>query len=389
MSSRKWVDSASDAAFCVNGDMIVTGWNEAAEELLGYSASEAVGKKCGRVLQAVYPNGAPLCSPMCEGGDCLSNGRHFGVGNTRLRCQNGEFLEAGISSLVLPQDATGGEDDSPVAIIFLREATGAGASPARDSRIRVFTLGRFAVTGSVGDLEASGWKRKQSVLVLKCLLSHLDRPVHRECLIEWLWPDAEPAIGWSRLKVALSALRSELRKGFVDPGIIETVGQSYLLRSTAVWMDAHEFGGRVSEAWHYLKQGESEQALARFEDAETLYHGDFFEDERFAEWCSEERERLREVYLDMLAGLSTCYMKAGRFSEACAICHKALTSDPCRESFVRMMIECFVCLKRPDRARSKFIAWRQSLERDYDLQPTKETLDAFARLTAGEYSEAS
>ena len=53
------VDGASDAAFAIDDHHRVVVWNNAAEQLLGYSAGEVIGQRCGEILQSVLPGGEP------------------------------------------------------------------------------------------------------------------------------------------------------------------------------------------------------------------------------------------------------------------------------------------------------------------------------------------
>ena len=43
---RKLIDDAQDGVFFVSRDRKITYWNEGAQQLSGYSASEAIGKSC-------------------------------------------------------------------------------------------------------------------------------------------------------------------------------------------------------------------------------------------------------------------------------------------------------------------------------------------------------
>jgi DNA-binding SARP family transcriptional activator len=373
---------ASDPAFAVDENMRVIGWNPGAEQLLGYSTTEALGQKCSKVLQAFYPTGEPLCSMLCEGRSCLAAGRKWGIAACRIRHKTGKMVTAGISTLVLPPEARKENNGDAVAVVFLRGADGAVNDVAAISPLRVFTLGQFGLAVAGEGLQVESWKRKQAAVVLKCLASQLGRSVHRERLIEWLWPEADVERGWERLKVTISYLRAKLRAGGAMDDTIETVGQSYLLRRDAVWIDADVFARLVAAGWGLLKDGNRGEARARFEEAESLYRGDYLEDEPYAEWCAEERERLREIYLELLAGLAKCYAEDGLFLEALQVCRTALTQDPCRESFLRALLENLVNLDRADAAEAQFSAWRRSLDEEYGLQPTRKTLQLYQRLVA-------
>ncbi len=380
METADLIGYASDPAFGLNEKMQVSGWNAAAQALLGYTRAETDGMACSQVLQAFYLTGESLCSVMCEGRACITSGKKWGIENCRIRHKNGDMISVGISSLVLPHEARTIGSPDPVAVIFLRKAGKDIENFASDVPLRIFTLGKLGLAGAAGGLDIGNWKRKRAAVVLKCLVSQLDRPVHRERLIDWLWPEATAETGWQRLKVTISYLRGALRKGGVSGDVIETVGQSYLLRSSSVWVDADSFATLVTAGWDLLKAGNIDEAHLRFEQAEDLYRGDFFEDEPYAEWCAVERERLREFYLEMLAGMTRCCMHSGKYVEAARVCRTALSADPCRENFIRSLMQSMARLDRRDWARAHFISWQRSLEQQYGLTPTEETLTAYQNL---------
>ncbi len=380
---------ASDPAFAVDGDMRVIGWNPGAEQLVGYSTAEALGQKCSKVLQAFYPTGEPLCSMLCEGRSCMAVGQKWGIAACRIRHKSGEMITAGISTLVLPPEAREKNNGDAVAVIFLRDTGGIVNDDTAILPLRIFTLGQFSLAVAGAGLKVEGWRRKQAAVVLKCLASQLGRPVHRERLIEWLWPETEVERGWERLKVTISYLRAKLRAGGAMDETIETVGQSYLLRRDAVWIDADVFATLVAVGCGLLNDGNRGEARARFEEAQSLYRGDYLEDEPYAEWCAEERERLREVYLELLAGMAKCYAEDGFFLEASQVCRTALMSDPCRESFLRALLENLVNMGRPDAAVAQFMSWRRNLDEEYGLQPTRETMRVYQQLVVDRSGEIS
>lgn len=360
--------------------MRVIGWNAGAEELLGRSAFETMGKYCGQVLQAFYPTGEPLCTALCEGRACFESGEKWSIGACRVRHGNGHMIPVSISTLVMPMETRKGVRDEAVAVIFLRDANGAKAEIAPLQPLRIFTLGHFGLAVAGEGLEVDSWRRKQAVVLLRILVSQLGRPVHRERLIEWLWPDADVESGWKRLKVVVSFLREKLRLGGAPQGIIETVGESYLLRRDTVWVDSEVFETLVATGLELMREGKLRDARIRFEEAANLYRGDFLEDIPYADWCAEERGRLREVHLELLAGMTKCYADQGLFMEAVQVCRTALFSDPCRENFLRAILENLVKLGRADWAEVQFVSWRKSLDEEYGLQPTQETLQVYERL---------
>jgi PAS domain S-box-containing protein len=60
---KRMAESTSDAAFAVDGEGLVVAWNHAAESLFALSASEAMGRPCGDIVQ-----GADECGAVCSEG---------------------------------------------------------------------------------------------------------------------------------------------------------------------------------------------------------------------------------------------------------------------------------------------------------------------------------
>ena len=57
-----FLDETADAAFCVNQQGEICSWNAGAEELFGYSGSQAIGKSCYGLLQCSGSLGNRLCT---------------------------------------------------------------------------------------------------------------------------------------------------------------------------------------------------------------------------------------------------------------------------------------------------------------------------------------
>jgi len=53
------------AAIVVDRGGFIAGWNEGAEIVLGYAATDVVGRACHQVLCGRNPEGEPVCHPWC------------------------------------------------------------------------------------------------------------------------------------------------------------------------------------------------------------------------------------------------------------------------------------------------------------------------------------
>jgi len=249
--------------------------------------------------------------------------------------------------------------------------------------LQVFALGGFGVAASGRTVAVENWKRKQAVTLLKFLVTQLDRPVHRERILDCLWPDVDEERAWGRLKVTMYYLRSRLRAAGISADVVRTVGDAYLLRRDAVWVDAEIFEKLVAEGRALQDQERWEQALRCYDEALSLYRGDYLEQDIFADWCAEERERLREICLEMLSRKAECHAQSGQFAQAVHVCRKALVRDPCRENLHVALMEYLLCQGHADRALAQYRHCEAVLAREFGVDPMPETQRLYQRIVNG------
>jgi len=376
---------ASDAAFAIDVDGKIVAWNAPAQRLLGYAPSEAIGRHCGDVLQATMSGGEPLCHPDCNIIQCFQACRSYGVRNCRVRHRDGEWVPASIASVAMSEQARSLSGDNVMAIIFIQDVATAIPIPQHHT-LQVFTLGGFGVVAAGRSIDIAKWKRKQAVTLLKYLVTQLDRPVHRERLLDCLWPGVDQRRGCGRLKVTMYYLRRELRSNGMSDEVVKTVGNSYLLRRDAVWVDVDVFERLVTEGRALQDQAQWSDALDRYVEAQRLYRGDYLEDDTFADWCAEERERLRELYLEMLARSAECHAELGQYAAVVEVYRKALVFDPCRESFHCLLMKYLVKEGRPDLALAQYRHCHQVLAREFGAEPLPETQRLYQQILKGEDS---
>ena len=253
-----------------------------------------------------------------------------------------------------------------------------------EAPLHIFTLGRFGLAARGRRLVVENWKRKQALTLLKYLAANPGRAIHREILIEHLWPEADESHGRERLKVTVYFLRNQFRDAGIREDVVVTAGKTYTLAREAVWVDREAFEDCVAKGFERQRLGQWDQALDEYEQAQHLYRGDYMEEDVYADWCAEERERLREIYLEALAGIVDCHAERGHFAEAVQVCRTALVRDPCRESFHRSLMEYLVRLGRTDWAIAQYQNCRRILGRELGVEPMPETQRLYRQIIDGD-----
>ncbi len=381
--TRELVDLASDAAFAIDGGGEIVAWNREAHRLLGYAPHEVIGQPCSDVLQAVLPGGEALCVPDCEGVRCFRRLRPFAAPTCRVRHKDGGRIPMSIASLVMPKPARGSGGDSAIAVILLRPEEAEQDQLLSQPTLQIFTFGPFRLAAGGRGLGVENWKRKQALTLLKFLVAQPGRAVHREACIECLWPDIDAGRARERLKVTVYFLRRQLRLAGMREDVVQTIGNTFLLRQEAVWVDAEAFESLIAEGSALQRRQKWSEALDRYEEAQHLYRGDYMAGDLYADWCALERERLCEIYLEMLAGKADCHAARGHYAEAVQVCRTALVRDPCRESFHRALMAYLVRLGRADWAVAQYRRLRRILAAELDVEPMPETRRLYRQIVEG------
>lgn len=376
------VAHASDGALAIDGNARIVAWNEAAQELLGYAPEDTIGRACCDVMQAIVPSGEPLCGTDCEGARCFERCVPYSVPACQARHRDGHWVSLNISTIAVPVAPGRGSQDQPMGVILLRAEQSAASDQDFEWPLRVYTFGRFGLVGAGAGIDIAKWPRRHAAILFKYLVAHLGRLVHRERLIEMLWPEADERQGRERLKVTVYALRKGLRAAGVTTDVLETVGQSYGLKKSAIWVDREVYERLINQGSKLERQKQHDEAIRCFEQAQRLYLGNYMSDEPYADWCAEDRERLLEIHLDLLARLSRLYAGRGDYAKAAQSCRTALVHEPCRESFHRTLMEILVRLGRADWAIAQFHRCERLLAEQLGVEPMPETCRLFDDIMA-------
>lgn len=154
--------------------------------------------------------------------------------------------------------------------------------------VRVGLLGGFAV--HVGDrlLPAAAWTRRSSSAVVKLLALAPGRSLHRDQVVDALWPDLAPDAAADRLNTAVHYARRALG----SPQAIARRGELLALDAT-LEVDVDTFATLARTALRTATAADVDAALA-------AYPGPLLPDDLFAPWAEADRDRLAALHADLL-----------------------------------------------------------------------------------------
>ncbi|MDP6420482.1 MAG: BTAD domain-containing putative transcriptional regulator [SAR202 cluster bacterium] len=371
------VHNASDPGFATDREGRLIVWNSNAERLFGYKAEEALGRRCYEVVRAVLPDGQPLCTPECNVNASLCGGIPSSIRSCLCPTKDGRWVRVSFSTVAVPDD---GDSSSTAGIMFARPINEPSLRLPPAGMLRICTLGRFSL--SVGDsgVDIQRWQRKQALTLFKHLVTHRGNAVHRERLIDSIWPDATETRGRERLKVTVYSLRRELRDAGVENEVIGSADDAYSLRKEAVWLDAEVFDDLVSEGDALARLNRSAEAIHSYREADDLFQGDYLEEDLYADWCADERARLRDSSLHALQEMASLNADKGDLVQAVQLTRKALAREPARESLHRSLMLYLSRQGRIDEALVPYDACKRVLADMLGVAPHPETRRLHAEL---------
>ena len=172
--------------------------------------------------------------------------------------------------------------------------------------VEVHTLGGFRVVRDGNAVPMTAWQSKKARDLIKILVARRGRSTTREYLMETLWPDEDPRKVANRLSVALATLRGVLDpdKRF-DPGHFVSGDQhNAKINLEHLNVDVEIFLGHVREGTESQRTGDDAGAFDHLRRAESLYAGDFLEEDPYQDWSVALREEARDCYIKVARALA-------------------------------------------------------------------------------------
>jgi predicted ATPase/DNA-binding SARP family transcriptional activator/DNA-binding CsgD family transcriptional regulator len=257
-----------------------------------------------------------------------------------------------------------------------------GVSNGASEALRVKLLGGFSV--SVGDrvVKQDEWRLKKASALVKLLALAPGHRLHREQIMDLLWPD-------SGTKAASNSLRKTLHvaRGALDP----EAGSRYLAReedslvlcpSDDLWVDIDAFE-RASATAHRSRDP------AAYRAALELYAGELLPENRYEVWAEEKRGELRRLYLDSVVGLARSYEERDDLGGSVETFQAAVTEEPTLEEAHAGLMRLYALLGRGGQALSQYQRLRDILSGQLAAEPSSATRSLYEDLVAGRFSATS
>jgi DNA-binding SARP family transcriptional activator len=183
--------------------------------------------------------------------------------------------------------------------------------------------------------------------------------LHREQVMDTLWPDLSPEAAAANLRKATHFLRRAL--GTPDPVVIEG-GVVALCPDWPISTDVEAFESAAADA--------AAAGAEACTEAAALYDGDLLPDDRYEVWTFEPRERLRLRYIRLL--------KLSARWEA------VLDADPSDEEAHQVLMQGYIESGSRQAALRQFARLQEVLRADLGVGPDRTSVELYERALAME-----
>lgn len=183
--------------------------------------------------------------------------------------------------------------------------------------------------------------RPRARALLRLLALSPDRDVHREHLVDALWPGTDLTIGTRRLQVAVSSVRQLLEHaGLSGADVLVRRGDAYRLAVPAGGgTDVRRFERGLREATEAAGRGDILASMTARQAALSLYRGDILPEDGPADHVVAERDRLRLAAAAAAAALAQDSRAQGHPRQALAAARMSVQLDRYQDLAWQLLVE--------------------------------------------------
>jgi DNA-binding SARP family transcriptional activator len=254
------------------------------------------------------------------------------------------------------------------------------------SILEIHLLGPFRVAVDGSPVEARRWSRRSAALLVKLLALQPHHQLHREQVMELLWPELDSHSAANNLHKTIHAARRALQPGLKSGAgshFIITHAQQILLRAPdKLSIDVDLFERQAAEAINGTDAEKYEIALG-------LYGGDLLIEDLYEDWAAARREQLRAMHQDLLVNLARLHEARGRHRQSIERLKESLTCDPSNEETHRQLMRLYAETGSRHQALQQYQQCREAVRKELDYEPDQTTVELYERIVAGQVKRLS
>jgi predicted ATPase/DNA-binding SARP family transcriptional activator/DNA-binding CsgD family transcriptional regulator len=263
-------------------------------------------------------------------------------------------------------------------------------SPKRRSRsdglapVRVRLMGGFGVWVGPRAVGEGAWHLRKAKSLVKLLSLTPRHALHREQIMDLLWPELGKTAATNNLRVSLHAARRALTPDSAAASryLASEEERIALCPETELWVDAEAF----EEAANAARRSRDPSA---YRAALELYGGELLPEDLYEEWDEGRREELRRLYLSLHIELAESYEERGDLSSAVQALRKAVAEEPTYEEAHVGLMRLYALSESKEEAIRQYERLWETLSRELGIEPSASSRALKEEIVSGGFPPAN
>ena len=268
--------------------------------------------------------------------------------------------------MILNEDAGTTQACVPKFVGAREDAVMGGTASA--AVVDIVLLGGFSVS-IAGQSIADHWRLRKAKTLVKMLALASGHRLHRDIVVDRLWPDAEPESTANNLYQVLHTIRHMMGAGSI--ALIDDVIR--LCPAGGLTVDVDVFERAAADA---RSTGDIHDLQAAFD----RWTGPLLPEDQYADWAEEHRDRLSETYAALGTMLGAKLFELGEREAALALLEPLASTRPLDEQLHRVLIDVLASLGQRWAAIETYERLRDALDESYAAEPEPRTKALYRRL---------
>jgi DNA-binding SARP family transcriptional activator len=245
--------------------------------------------------------------------------------------------------------------------------------------LRIELLGGFRVAVGARAVPEEAWRRRKPAAVLKLLALAPGHRLHRERVMDALWPELAPDAAAANLRKAVHHARRALDRAD-GAGLIVSAGELLALPAAALWVDVDALRSTGAQARRSADPSVYEQAL-------ELYRGELLPEDRYEDWTAAPREELEAEVAALLEELAGLLEGRGELDGAIRAATRLVAAEPLREEVHLRLIRLYALAGRRGEAVRRYAQLQETLDAELGIEPSAEAQRLYEEVRAGQAAD--
>lgn len=261
-----------------------------------------------------------------------------------------------------------------MAVSSRRRSIGQEHSDRLEPLLQIETFGGFRAWRGAEEIPPTAWGREKAIQLLQLFVTFRRKQLHKEQIIDMLWPELEPGAGDRDFKVALNAIQKAIepdRRPRAPSPYIQRLELTYGLNLDALWIDAEAFELHVQSGNQLLPEDRA-AAVREYRAAVQLYRGTYLPERRYEDWTASERERLQILALGTMTRLGEILLPEDPL-EGIRLGEQVLGYDRVWEEAYRLLMQAYMATGNRPMAIRSYQRCEAAIREEFGVEPLPET----------------